>query len=161
VRLYEITQSIESLFNESVDLETGELIGDINFEALGELKEQRKDKLLNCGKYYKKLEFEYKAIKETEQKFKDKAQASKRRMESLKNYILSNLEKDEKINDVELSVSYRKPSQIVVVTDIDRLPRLYKKVEISADKAAIKKALKSGAIEGASLEFGAAGLTIK
>lgn len=161
MRLYEINYAIQNFFNETVDLDTGEIIGDIDFEALGELKEQRTIKLLNCGKYFKKLEAEEKALKEVRNKFDVLIKAAKTRADSLKNYILGSLDIGEKINDVEISISHRKPLKLVSITDMDKLPRLYKKIEVKADKIALKRALKDGEISGAILEDGAPSVTIK
>ena len=86
------------------------------------------------------------------------------RAESLKSYLRDNMIECgiNKITWDTGSITLRKATQAVQVDDTDALPEKYQRKTITADKAAIKAALKSGeSIQGCSLVEGQRGLLFK
>ena len=86
------------------------------------------------------------------------------RKESLKSYLRMNMVAGD-ISKIEWptgSVTLRKPLDVVNVTDVSLLPKTLVKTTVSANKVAIKAALKAGDdVPGAELGKGLAGILIK
>lgn len=148
-----IAEAIEKLFD-SVDPETGE-IEPGSAEELEALQEARAAKLDGCGAYIKNMEAEAEAIKAEADKLKKRADQKKKNAERLKEYVKQSLQAsgETRFETARVVFSFRSSEQ-VNITDLEKIPEEYKvtKTEVQADKAAIKKALKSGAeIEGAAL----------
>lgn len=155
MNLYEINAAIEeainNLFN-SVDEETGEVSPEA-VKNLSDLQIQKEEKLDNIAAYIKNLLAEADMIKTEEANLKARREAKEKKAESLKNYLAAALD-GEKFESSRVSCSWRK-SEVVNIPDVELIPDEYKKIktDISADKAAIKKALKSGEeVRGAFLE---------
>ena len=145
--LYKINKYIENGF----DLETGEIFDE---EAIANLEMSRDEKITNICLLIKNLEADAKMYKEAKQEFDQKKSTCERKIESLKKYLTLNLEgeswdKDEK---KRVKIGWRK-SESVEVNDISLLPAEYLKIaDPTADKTALKKALKEGKkIDGATL----------
>lgn len=143
--LYEINEQIL----ETIDFETGEVT---DFEKFEELKLERDTKIENVALWYKNLLSEAEALKAEEKAFNERRKSAESKADSLKRYLDSALAGN-KFSTNKVAISYRK-STSVFVEDIDKLPDEYKKekIDISADKTELAKALKDGKeIEGASL----------
>ena len=155
MNLYEINSAIEDAINNlltSVDEETGE----VNPEALqnlSDLQVQKDEKLDNIGAYIKNLLAEADMIKAEEANLKARREAKEKKAERLKDYLSTALN-GEKFESPRVSCTWRK-SEVVTIPDLEAIPDEYKKTktEISADKTAIKKAIKAGQeVKGATLE---------
>lgn len=126
-----------------------------------------KDKCVSVAAYFQNLDAEARAMKEAEQRISDRRKAIENRSNSLKEYLLSNMQRLEisEISCPEFSIKLRKPQQVVNVLNIDRLPLAYCRTipaSIQADKAKLKAALKAGeVIPGAELTDGKVNLIIK
>lgn len=143
--LYEINEQIL----ETIDFETGEVTDFEKFEAL---KLERDTKIENVALWYKNLLSEAEALKAEEKAFNERRKSAENKADSLKRYLDSALSGN-KFSTTRVAISYRK-STSVFVEDLDRLPKEYKKekIDISADKTELAKALKDGKeIEGALL----------
>ena len=154
--LYEINNELEQvislMFTEAMESETGEVSQEIA-DRISELQLQKEEKLDNLGAYIKNLKAETEALKNEIDNLKARMDSKKKKVEWLSNYMASVLN-GEKFESPRVAVSFRK-SESVVVTDIDLLrPEFVKeKVERTADKTAIKEALKAGQeVSGAYLE---------
>lgn len=155
MNLYEINSAIEDAINNlltSVDEETGE----VNTEALqnlSDLQVQKDEKLDNIGAYIKNLLAEADMIKAEEANLKARREAKEKKAEHLKEYLATALN-GEKFESPRVSCTWRK-SEVVSIVSVESIPDEYKKTktEVSADKTAIKKAIKAGQeICGAILE---------
>lgn len=100
----------------------------------------------------------YKAIaekqKEEEDRIKKKRQANEKKMEILREYMLTNLEKleNKKIKTDSYTFSTKKVESVVV--DLDLLEEEYCKITKTADKTKIKQDIKSGKeITGAKIHI--------
>lgn len=142
--LYEIDEAILSC----IDPESGEII---DAEKLDALQIERDEKLENVALWIKDLTAEAEALKAEKQAFAERQKAAETKAESLKKW-LSDALAGEKFKTTKVAVSFRK-TQSVQVSDIWELEEKFVKVpEPTADKAAIKAAIKAGEdVKGATL----------
>lgn len=143
--LYEIDNSIL----ECIDSETGEII---DIDRLSKLQIEREQKLENIALWYKNLLSDAEQYKAEKKAFEEKERKARAQADSLKNY-LDNALQGVPYKSARVNVTYRK-SDSVVIDDIFKIDDSYLKyAEPTADKTAIKKAIKGGAvIEGAHIE---------
>jgi Siphovirus Gp157. len=104
--LYDINKSIQAC----IDAETGEVI---DFGKLEELEIARSEKLENIALWIKNLNAEESAIKAEMNSFNDRANAVKRKAESLKKYLSKALE-GRKFETPRCVVSFRKSTSVEV-----------------------------------------------
>lgn len=144
--LYEISKEIEN-FEFKVDEETGEIL---NIMQLDEIMMARDEKIENIALWIKNLDAEASAIREEEKALAERRRSKEKKAESLKEYLSSNLD-GKMFETSKVKISFRK-SQSLNVADVEKLPGVFRKVKIEADKTAIKNALKSGFyIEGCEI----------
>lgn len=142
--LYEIDEAILGC----IDQESGEII---DGEKLDALQIERDEKLEGVALWIKDLKAEAEALKAEKQAFAERQKAAENKAESLKKW-LSDALAGEKFKTTKVAVSFRK-TQSVQVSDIWELEEKFVKVpEPTADKAAIKAAIKAGEdVKGAVL----------
>lgn len=134
--LYEIDRKITSL----VDEETGEIL---DFEAFEQLQLELETKKENIALWCKNLRADIEMFKAEKKLFEDKIERAEKKMEGLKNYLLTFLD-GEKFKTARVSCSFRE-TESVDVTDISDIPNRYLKYsEPTVDKLAIKAAIKGG-----------------
>lgn len=154
--LYEIDSRLETLLTEGFDEETGEIYETQEEldKAIDEVALDLDTKIENIGCFIKNLESDVEAIKKEEGNLKHRRQTAENKIESLKRYLNGYLsavypkEEDRakwKFKTAKVVLGYRK-SNTVEVPDITLLDKDYLKVktETTADKVAIKEAIKSG-----------------
>ena len=93
-------------------------------------------------------------LKEEEKALSERRKSIEGRVDSLKKYILSNMEAGEKVNDAQAQIGTRKSEAVEILNEMLIPKELCNHVPESwrVDKAAIKKAIKSGKdIEGAKV----------
>lgn len=155
-KLYEIDHAVLEVLDNgfSVDEETGEILwDDENFDSL--IKD-RNAKLEATGLYIKDCEAEASKIKAEEKALAERRKVHERKAERLKAYILSSMETmgDKKFETPRVAINLRKTTS-VIVEDMGKLPEDFIKIktDLSPDKVAIKKAIKSGQeVIGARIE---------
>lgn len=155
MKLYEITNALETVINGGLifDEETGEVIFDS--ENLDELAGELDDKLEACGIVIKEAQAEAEAMKAEEARLKERRQRKEKEAERLKEYVLSCMERvgAKKIDTPRVALSTRK-SSVVDVFDEELIPREFFNVKTTAsvNKVAIAKAIKAGeVVEGCEL----------
>lgn len=136
--LFEINQEIL----DCIDLETGEIIAP---EKLENLQMDRHDKLRNIAFVALNAAADVKAYDEQEKKFAARKKAAKATVEWAKETLARELD-GKKMKEAEFSISYRKSEAVevadeVAVPDEFRIPQPDK-----IDRAALKAALKNGAV---------------
>lgn len=153
MKLYEIDEQIAQCF----DGETGEILDAERFDALAM---ERDSKIENAALFYKNLMADAEAYKAEKQAFAEREQAARRKAESLKNWLDYALAGKGFIT-ARCAISFR-ASERVVIDDLSRIDKCYLKfAEPTADKTAIKNAIKDGAeILGAHIEA-ARNITVK
>lgn len=139
--LYELNEKIMN-FNWDVDEETGEIL---NADALDELEMEFKDKIRNIGLYIKNLESDADQYEKAEKEFAQKKKSAKNKVDSLKQYLASNLNGAPfKSDDGLLNISYRK-SESLEIEEGAEVPLEYLVAqEPKVDRVALKKAIKEG-----------------
>lgn len=147
--LYEIDSQIKGIIDRLYDEmdENGE-VGEVDFSALEELKEERQKKLENIALYIKNLDAEADAIKNEEDNLAKRRKRLARRAEGLKYLLIKSItENGEKEFATARCSAKVRESDVTEIMDINLIPKEYlkEKVEVSADKTAIKKAIKAGA----------------
>lgn len=147
MNLYEIEEAIMSC----VDTETGEIIDE---EQLDKLSMERDEKIENIALWIKNLNAEAAAYKAEKQAFDARQKAAENKAASLKKYLSGHLAGNA-YQSAKVAISFRR-SESVQINDINAIAefdtRYVKYAEPTADKTAIKKALKEGImIPGAAL----------
>lgn len=146
--LYEIDSQIKGIIDRLYDEmdENGE-VGEVDFSALESLNDERQNKLENIALYVKNLEAEAGAIKAEEENLSRRRKRLENKAKGLKFLLIRSITEngDKEISTARCSAKVRE-SIATEIMDINLIPKEFisEKVDISADKMAIKKALKSG-----------------
>ena len=152
MNLYELTQEFATAMQAiTVDPETGEVSG---FEAVDGLDAAFEDKAEAYAVTIKNLDAEIKALKNERDNLKAREDATKKRMEYMKQHLADSMlavGKD-KISTAKAALSFRKSMQVNITSDVMVPDDLCKVIDRKPDKTAIGKLLKSGeAVPGAEL----------
>lgn len=165
MNLFDIDEKLYNLIENGFDVETGEAYQTQEEldKAIDECGIELEKKIENIGCFIKNLEADAKALKEEEVNLKHRREVAEKKIESLKKYLNGYLmavypnDTDRakwKFKTAKVVMGFRK-STTVEVPDIDKLDKnfLRVKTEVSADKTAIKDAIKNGKIvDGAFLQ---------
>ena len=146
MNLYEIEDAIL----ECVDTETGDIL---DVEKLEALEMERDKKISNIACWVKELRSDAAAIK-VEKDALDKRMKAKDNLADRLSSYLENFLNGAKFEDSRCAISYRKSESTEIAEDLDlnTLPDDCKKITVTANKTAIKAALKSGmVIDGCAL----------
>lgn len=147
MKLYEIDQQLERLLEldteRMVDTETGEIL---TAEDIDKLQMDRAEKIEGCLLVIKNKLAEADAIDVEMKKLADRKRSLNNKAIWLQEYVASSLN-GETFSTSKGAVTYRK-SEAIEVLDIDKISPEYIKTTISADKTAIKKAIKAGEVVG-------------
>lgn len=163
MKLYELTKDYSEFLavasNEEFDEQT---IADTLEGIKGEIEEKGR----NVAAYAQNLEADALAMKEAENRIAARRKAIERRIEWMKDYLRTNMEKCgiTKIECPEFSVTLGKPSDVCEILDESLLPEDYvvTKVTKAPDKKLILKAIKDGfEVNGARIGKGKSRLLIK
>jgi hypothetical protein len=163
--IYDVDERLVNLIENHFDVETGEIYEseDELAKKIDEVGIELDTKIENIGCYIKNLESDVEALKREEDNLKARRKSAENKIESLKRYLNGYLSavypRDEdrvkwKLKTPRIVLGYRK-STTVEVPDLSKLAKKFikKKVEESADKMAIKEALKAGEkVKGAYLQ---------
>ena len=138
MKLYEINQKIL----DCIDMETGEIIAPEKLEAL---KIDKHEKLRNIAFVALNAAADAKAYEEQEKKFAARKRSAKATVEWAKATLARELG-GKKMKEAEFSISFRK-SEVVEVADEAAVPDDFRIPQPDKiDKAALKAALKNGAV---------------
>ena len=162
-KLYEIDNHLNELAEmvESKQLSPEEIM-----DTLDALGMERKEKAKNIGFMLMNLEAQAGAIDNEVARLNNRKKAIGNRAVWLKDYLLSSMlkNKEKKIETDLFTFTYRKPSEVAVVDDEEKLSDSFF-IEVPAssklDKKALLAALKQGDVEGAHLEDSKINLQIK
>ena len=146
MKLYEI----EAAIMDCIDEETGEVV---DVEKLEALEMERDTKISNIACWIKDLRAEAAAIKAEKDNLEGRMKAKNNLADKL-SLFLQNFLNGAKFEDSRCAISYRKSeaTEIAEGLDLNTLPDDCKKIEIKANRTAIKEAIKQGrVIEGCAL----------
>ena len=136
-KLYEIKQDIL----DCIDMETGEITDP---ERLEQLQIDKHEKLRNIAFVAINASADIEAYKAQEKRFTAKRKAAEKTLAWAKETLARELA-GQKMKEAEFTISYR-PSEVVEIDDDADLPAEFIKMKSEWDKAAIKEALKEGAV---------------
>lgn len=136
-KLYEIKQDIL----DCIDMETGEITDP---ERLEQLQIDKHEKLRNIAFVAINASADITAYREQEKRFTAKRKAAEKTLTWAKETLARELA-GQKMKEAEFTISYR-PSEVVEIDDDADLPAEFIKMKSEWDKAAIKEALKEGAV---------------
>lgn len=151
--IYELNKDYQELSAMLETAETAEEIQAIN-DTLEMLDVSIEEKIENTAKFIKNIESDVQGIKAEIDRLNTLKKTKENAIERLKgNVEFSMKEKGiESLTVGTFKCGYRK-SESVEIDNLDVIPADYTKVEIKADKTAIKKALKAGeTVEGARIQ---------
>ncbi len=153
MRLYEIDQAIEEALNRvQVDEETGEVTANPDLEMLEKLQMERDQKIENVGIFIKNAKAEAEALAQEAKRLTERKRVLENRMESAKGWLAMALA-GERFDSTRVQITFR-TTESTEIDDINKIPEEFLKyAEPTADKTAIKKAIKDGEeIAGAHIE---------
>lgn len=156
MRLYEISDRYQFLLNDLYDYETG-VVDETTLARLTELSDSMETKAINITMLFKELEASADAIEKERQNMQKREKALKNQIQSLKDYLRSNMERCEikKIECPQFVISLQKNPCSVEISNEEDIPKEYTKVKVEIDIAKIKNELKNGVvIPGAHLVQG-------
>jgi len=147
--LYEINQEIESVLENAIDLETGE-ISEEALQKINELQIAKDAKVENVALWHKNLIAESKAIADEIKALQERKKSIEKKLEWQERYLELALQ-GQKFETAKVQISYRK-SQAVEIDDLDKFIVGYKdnpdlvtvKIDYAPNKTEIKKMLKEG-----------------
>lgn len=113
MKLYEINSAIESLIENSVNEETGE-INETTSQELDKLYSDKLQKISDLVLVIKNKDSFTSQIDEEIKKLQAKKRAVQNKVDWLKRYLESNLVKGEKIEGANFTISWRKSSSIEI-----------------------------------------------
>lgn len=158
MKLWEIDRAIEAALVDCVDMETGEIILDL--EAVEALQMEREAKIENLALYVKNLTSEAAAIREEEKALAERRKAKELKAERLRAYLAEVLS-GEAFETSKVKCSFRKSTAVTVTDNVTllwylksmSLDKCVKHKDPDIVKSEVAKLLKAGRdIPGAVLE---------
>lgn len=143
MNLYEIDWELQKAVMDAIDPETGEIIDEALLKNVEALELKKDQKIENTCLLIKNLTAEAVALKAEKEVLGNRQKTAENRAASLKKYLQGFLQ-GEKFKSTRAVVSYRN-TESVSVTDIKQIPESYLRyADPTADKVAIKEAIKAG-----------------
>lgn len=156
MKLYEIAREYESILNEAIDVETGE-VNEVIIHKLDEVKVDVKEKAIAVASYIKNLEAERDAINAAKKLMAEREAKLDKEADWLTDYLQINMERCgiKEISCAYFGIKLKKCPVSVNIINEGSLPGEYIKSKIvtSVDKAKIREELINGVIvPGAELK---------
>ncbi len=132
--------------------------GNMDSSLVDAIQDDFETKCIATAKYIKNLEGEHSAMKEAAAAMTERARKAAKRIESLTEYLRSNIEKTglaDPIKCAEFDIKLANNPPSLVIFDASLIPDLYKITEevIKIDKALLKSDIKDGfEVEGCRIE---------
>lgn len=157
MRIFEIESEIRSIESE-METWAAENEGDVSefpfAKYLTDLHQERERKILSLACLLKEIDAEGDAAMVVAKAATARAKAIQNRADRLRQFIENNLDVGEKMKDDRASIGWRKSEAVELEVEPEQLPEPYRKsvTTVSADKTAIKEAIKGGQeVAGAKL----------
>ncbi len=145
--LYELTTeiaNIEEMLEEWASGHEGDITDFPLYDELEKSEGAKDEKSLSVGIWYKNMISEEKAIAEEIKSLSARKTTLKNKSERIKSYLQENMENGTKLENARCKIGWKKSSSVSLFVDPDKLPEDFKKVTITADKAALKDFCKTG-----------------
>lgn len=138
MNLYEINEQIQKAIEDGVSPDTGEIL---HLDFIEELHMDLKEKVKNIAYYIKKLEDNDVAIKNEEVRIKAIKESNKKKIEKLKEYLVSGIELSglKKFEYETMTVSLRNNAPRLILSDDIKDELEYDLNIIESDLSATKK----------------------
>lgn len=152
MKLYELTQNYLNLLDL---LENPDIPKEVVESALEEVEGNFEDKAENIVKLIKSIEADIKGYKEEENRLSTRRKALENKAKSLKKYLQSSMKALEKesIKGKLFTIYTQKNQPSLIIDDIDKLPKEYKRTVEETDNKKIKEDLLNKVkIPGARIE---------
>lgn len=144
MNLWQIDEAIEQALDNACDPETGE-VNESAYAKVAELEMQAEEKIENTALFIKNVDAEVDALDKEIKALQKRKKVAANRRDGAKRYLSSFLD-GKKYKSPKVEISFR-TSQAVEVTDVSKLPEMFLRYkDPDADKVALKKALKDGAL---------------
>lgn len=153
MNLYEINKEFEKAILNIVNLDddllvdetSGEVITQDSYDKiLNQLELARDEKLKNCLYYIKSLEADEDIIAKEIKRLQGLKATKSNTKESLKAYLLENVDKGEKLDYKTIKLSCVAGAESVEIDFDAQVPEQYCTIKVTPSKPMMKKALKSG-----------------
>lgn len=143
--LYEISAAYQFLLSDLYNEDTGEINESVLIK-LNDISDTAENKCINVVKVFKEFEKEHKAIQDERKKMEKREKAFKSEIDSLKEYLLTNMELCEinKIECPQFVISLQKNPPSVNYYNKDEIPDEYKTISVDYDTQRISEDLKKG-----------------
>ena len=148
MRLYQIADQYQFLLHDLYDEETG-VVNETALAKLQELTDPLETKCINITRLFKELDASREAIEIERKNMAAREKALKNQVDSLKNYLLTNMERCEikKIECPQFVINLQKNPPAVDVLNADDIPSDYDKPQKrELDISKIKSDLQNGVV---------------
>ena len=153
VTLWNIADELHAI-EEDIQLNSGE-INEAQEVALGQLSEMLTTKTESCIDYIDHVESMVVIAKKKKEEISNYIKSSEKRLANFKSFIIMCMDKmkTDKVSTDLIEMKIRKPTKVVHIFNEEAIPPQFTTVEttLKISKAELKKALKSGEVDGAEL----------
>ncbi len=151
MNLYEINKMLQSVLDDNVDPETGEILDTIDFEVIEALELQRDIKVENLALWWRNLTAEVAMLKAEEARLNTIRTRKTKQADRIKQYLSDTLQ-GEKFNRNTVDIRFTSSTSVVVDPHAELDERYYKQAKPTVDKFFLKQVLSAGEqIAGAKL----------
>lgn len=137
-----MNRSLEQMFYNAVDIETGEIKDEELLSAFDQLQMERDEKIENIACWIKDLSAESEAISKEISNLRSRKATADRKLDAMRTY-LSDFLNGQKFKTGKVSIRWMK-TKSVNVTDLSQIPEEFTKVTVEPRKVEIKKAIAEG-----------------
>lgn len=137
-----MNRSLEEMFYNAVDIETGEIKDEELLAAFDQLQMERDEKIENIACWIKDLKAESEAIGNEINKLRNRKATADRKLDAMRAY-LSDFLNGQKFKTGKVSIRWMR-TKSVNVTDLSQIPEEFTKITVEPRKIEIKKAIAEG-----------------
>lgn len=137
-----MNRSLEQMFYNAVDIETGEIKDEELLAAFDQLQMERDEKIENIACWIKDLKAESEAIGNEINNLRNRKATADRKLDAMRAY-LSDFLNGQKFKTGKVSIRWMK-TKSVNVTDLSQIPEEFTKITVEPRKIEIKKAIAEG-----------------
>lgn len=137
-----MNRSLEEMFYNAADIETGEIKDEELLAAFDQLQMERDEKIENIACWIKDLKAESEAIGNEINNLRNRKATADRKLDAMRAY-LSDFLNGQKFKTGKVSIRWMR-TKSVNVTDLSQIPEEFTKITVEPRKIEIKKAIAEG-----------------